>query len=183
MNNFQQQLAFGKIAESHIALWLRRARGWSVLPIYEKEIDEGKGPRLFTPDDEIVAPDMLAMRHDRIMWIEAKHKTVFSWYNIGQQWETGIDIRHYEEYRRVAQRYPWPVWILFLHRSPHTDLKDIQRWNAPPICPTGLFGGSIPYLSAHVNHRSAKWGRSGMVYWAYETLKLIATIEDVEAVL
>ena len=38
---FQQQpkYAFGKIAETYIAIWLRRERGFSILPIYEKEID------------------------------------------------------------------------------------------------------------------------------------------------
>ncbi len=181
MNNFQQQLAFGKVAETHIATWLRRVRGYDILPVYEQEMETGKGPRLFTIDDEIVAPDMLALRDEHIMWIEAKHKSVFSWHSITQRWVTGIDLRHYGDYQRIAQRYPWPVWILFLHRSSHTDQKDL-RWGAPPICPTGLFGGSLPYLSQRESHRSDKWGRSGMVYWAHETITRLATIEEVNTV-
>jgi len=44
----------------------------------EREIENGKGPRLFLPYDlpetELIAPDLLGMRKRQIHWIEAKSK-------------------------------------------------------------------------------------------------------------
>lgn len=77
MTAFAQTLEFGKIGESDIAYWLRD-RNNCVLPIYEKEIDEGKGPRLFSPNGEHIVPDMLVL--PEVEWIEAKHKSVFTWH-------------------------------------------------------------------------------------------------------
>jgi len=178
---FEQRLAFGQIAETYIALWLRRVRGYSILPIYEKEIDNGKGPRFFTPNNELVAPDMLVMKGDKMMWIEAKRKTVFSWYGIGGYWETGIDLHHYQQYQCIAANYPWPVWLLFLHESDQTDARDIHRWDAPATCPAGLYGGSLKHLQENESHRDSRWGRSGMVYWAHNKLTQLATLDEVKA--
>lgn len=181
MPTFNENLAFGKIAESQIALWLRRARGWAVLPVYEVEQQTGKGPRFFAPRDELIAPDMIAMRGDRVRWIEAKHKTVFSWWGKGKCFETGIDLHHYEHYQRIASEYPFEVWLLFLHVSDETDTRDIVRWDAPARCPVGLFGGTVPYLSRNESHRDDRHGPSGMVYWKHNTLRLIATLDEVQS--
>lgn len=176
MSTFEQKLAFGKIAESKIALWLRRARGWSILPVYEKEISEGKGPQFYTPGDAIVAPDMLAMKGARVLWIEAKHKSVFSYHRITRQWCTGIDARHYGEYQRVLASQAWDVWVLFLHTRDRSDRRPDEPWP----CPVGLFGQSLAYLVDHVHHTHANWA-NGMVYWAHEQLKPIATLDEVYA--
>lgn len=155
---FQEQLAVGKAGESLIAQWLI-GRGFSVLPVYEKIIDEGKGPQLYTASGGMIAPDLLALRNDEIMWIEAKHKTAFSWHRITNRWVTGIDLRHYEEYLKVLETTSIPVWLLFLHRGG-------QAKDSPANSPKGLFGNDLNILSEHENHRHANWGRSGMVYWA-----------------
>ena len=54
-SSFQENLHVGQIGESLIAAWLK-SRGNSVLPVYEVEIDTGKGPRVFSPSGQIVAP-------------------------------------------------------------------------------------------------------------------------------
>jgi len=41
--HFQQQLAFGQIAETEIAQWITRL-GDTILPIYDIEYATGKGP-------------------------------------------------------------------------------------------------------------------------------------------
>ncbi len=104
------------------------------------------------------------------MWVEAKHKTAFSWHRLTERWVTGIDLRHYEHYLRVAMKTPWPVWLLFLHEGG-------QAKDSPAESPAGLFGNELLFLSAHENHRSDKWGRSGMVYWAEASLKKLAGLE------
>lgn len=178
MTTFEQKLSIGQLGESQIAQWLIR-RGWAVLPVYEKEINSGKGPRLFTPEGQLVAFDMFAFHPGKLnaLWIEAKHKTVFSWYRIKERWVTGIDLRHYEDYLRVADMSPWPVWLLFLHTEAYGPRDE------PWPCPTGLFGQTLDVLREehNISHRSDKWGRSGMVYWAHDTLAQVATLSEVYA--
>jgi hypothetical protein len=168
---FDADLFFGKAAESAIAQWLR-GRGHTVLPVYEKIIDEKKGPQVFLPDGELVAPDLLTWKEGRACWIEAKHKTAFSFHRMTGRWVTGIDLRHYQDYCRVAQLAPWPVWLMFLH-------KGGQAKDSPAKSPAGLFGQEIGLLQKAENHRSANWGRSGMVYWAVDSLRLLAPLEEV----
>lgn len=179
---FEEQLAFGQMGESLIAQWLRR-RGYNILPAYEKEIDNGKGPRLFTASSEypqLVAPDLFVMGNGKFMWIEAKHKTRFSWYGKRKCWVTGIDLHHYEDYCRVADVTDLPVWLLFLHRDNHASLSDVNRWGAPRECPVGLFGEEVSFLRRPVNqsHTSGEYGSSGMIYWRHETLRHIAPVEN-----
>ncbi len=169
--SFEQALPFGAAAESNIALYLRR-RGFTVFPAYEKILDEMKGPQLFTPTRELIAPDLLCYRTPAVYWIEAKHKAAFSWHRLTSRWVTGVDAKHYADYLAVAEQSPWPVWLFFLHRGG-------QAKDSPPDSPAGLFGNELHYLSQHINHRHDNWGSSGMVYWALDHLRLIAPLADV----
>lgn len=172
-NQFGQRLAFGQIAEGQIEAWLRRVCRYQILPAYEGGRDN-KGPRLFGYDSVLITPDMLAIRGKDTRWIEAKHKTHFAWYRIGKAWTTGIDYHHYTQYVNVATVTPWPVWLLFLH----------SRDDSPDgFCPTGLFGGEITYLKANIDHVYQgvnNYGKGGMVYWRYQTLKQLATLKEVQ---
>jgi hypothetical protein len=175
--SFEQQLAFGKTAESKIALWLLK-RGNLVLPVYELSENAGKGPQLFTPDSELIAPDMLCFAEKGILWIEAKHKTGFSWYRNGKPQPyfcTGIDLRHYEHYIKVEKQSRLPVWLLFYHSG--GPAKD-----SPNNTPSGLFGNSLTYLKTHESHKSDKWGKHGMVYWSIYNLRKLATLEEMVVV-
>lgn len=169
--NFQEQLAIGQAGESAIAQWLRR-RGYTVLPVYEKIIDTGKGPHLFLPGESLIAPDLFVFRGSSAYWLEAKHKSAFSWYRIGQRWVTGIDLHHYSQYLRVNESTPWPVWLLFLHRGG-------QAKDSPANSPAGLFGNTLDVLAKNESHRSDRHGKSGMVYWAHSSLKYIASVDEV----
>lgn len=176
---FSEYLAQGRVAEGAIANWARSI-GHTIVPAYEIEIAQGKGPQVFTPDTELIAPDMLCVRGNEIRWFEAKSKSHFTWYRIKQQWETGIDLRHYEHYIKVREHFGWPVWVLFYHPDPTPWQSDLDN-GCPRQCPTGLFGNSIKQLQKCESHRSDRWGRSGMVYWAHHDLKRLAATEDVEA--
>lgn len=168
-NQFSRQLKVGQMGESAIALWLR-GRGWAVLPVYDVEIETGKGPRLFAPTGQLIAPDMLVYRANEVLWIEAKHKTAFSWHRISGQWVTGIDLRHYAHYCEIEDLSPWPVWLIFLHRGG-------QAKDSPPS-PSGLFGNRLCVLRKSENHRSEKYGRGGMVYWAMTALRQLGNVRE-----
>lgn len=177
MANFQQQLAHGQLGESIIAKWCM-SRGNSVLPVYEKEIDNGKGPRFFTDIGQFAAPDMFVM--PSMHWIEAKHKTVFTWHRKTQRWVTGIDLNHYADYQQVQEKSTRPVWLLFLHRENRPHQRDLDA-GCPIRCPVGLYGESLDFLTKNENHRHENWGRHGMVYWSAETLRLMATLDAIDA--
>lgn len=166
---FHRKLQFGKTGESLIAQWLRK-RGHTVLPVYEKIIDEGKGPQLFLPDGCLVAPDMLIYKGRNALWVEAKHKTAFTYHRITRRMVTGIDLNHYKDYLLVDDQSPWPVWLLFLQQGG-------QAKDSPPS-PAGLFGNTLDALRVCENHRHQNWGKSGMVYWAIENLRLLAPISE-----
>jgi len=166
MSKFDARLAEGKIGESIIAQWLK-SRGNHVLPVYEVEKGQYAGPAIYAADGRsFVAPDMLSFGSKSVTWIEAKHKDAFTWHRKTRRFTTGIDLHHYRQYLEVMRLTEWPVWLMFLHRS--GAAKD-----SPPG-PTGLFGNDLAYLAEHENHRSDRWGRSGMVYWAVDHLKKLA---------
>jgi len=165
VTSFNDQLEIGQTAEGEIAQWFK-SKEFTVLPIYEKVIDTGKGPQLFLPDTALIAPDMLIFKGEKTFWIEAKYKTAFSWHRITQKWVTGIDIKHYNDYLKVDNSTAWPVWIVFLHDGG-------QAKDSPLDSPRGLFGNSLSYLRINENHRHNNWGKSGMVYWAINKLKLL----------
>ena len=174
--SFTEQLANGKVAESAITKWLIK-RGHCVMPVYEISENQYKGPQLFTGGGGLIAPDILAIKNGTVLWIESKHKSAFSWYRVKQCFETGIDIRHYNDYLQIAESTLFPVWLLFLHRG--ESAKD-----SPPS-PSGLFGNDIAKLRDNESHRSDKWGPSGMVYWTTTDyggpLKKIAPLEDFDS--
>ncbi len=154
--SFEAALAIGRASESLIARWLIR-RGFAVQPVYEKVLEGRKGPQLFSSQGDFTAPDLLAFRHPHAYWIEAKHKTAFTFYRRTGKFETGIDIDHYLAYLRVREITGIPLWLFFLHSG--GTAKD------SPESPSGLFVGDIDIMKERESHRSARYGRSGMVYW------------------
>lgn len=169
---FSENLKTGKIAESEIANWLT-GRGFSVLPVYEKDQGDYKGPTLRTANSDIIAPDMLVFLKKKIIWIEAKHKSAFSWHRISRQWVTGIDLYHYKNYLKIAESIDIPIWLLFLHRN--GIAKDTHEGM---VSPTGLYGNELILLAHNENHRHNNHGKHGMVYWGINSLKRIADISE-----
>lgn len=181
--SFQQALSTGQLGESLIAQWLRN-KGYNVLPAYEKEIDNGKGPRLFTATGnertQLISPDLFVMGRGRFFWVEAKHKTRFSWYGVGRYFVTGVDLKHFHDYCRVADSTEIPVYLLFLHRETETWSTDVEKWGAPLECPVGLFGKDIDFLRNNRSHESPRYGTDGMIYWRpFIHLQRMAMLSDV----
>jgi hypothetical protein len=179
--DFASKLKMGLMGESDIAKYFNK-KGYNVLPVYEKQIDTGKGPTLFAYNgSQYIAPDMLVFKDrlysgDDALWIEAKTKTAFTWYRAKQVWNTGIDLRHFRDYVKVSRLSPFKVFLVFLH------LGGIAK-DTPPgmVSPTGLFTNSLKYLAKNYCHKSKNWGRSGMVYWEPGNhLVKIASLEEIE---
>lgn len=168
---FEAQLAFGQVAEGQIEAWLRQVRRFSILPVYEGGRDK-KGPRLFAPGRAFIAPDMLAIRGKDVRWIEAKHKTYFTWYRVGKVWTTGIDAYYFQQYLQLSTFTQIPVWILFLHSR--SDSKEGR-------CPTGLFGADVFHLRGCIDHESKAFGIGGMLFWKHDDLHLLASVSEVRA--
>jgi hypothetical protein len=175
---FAKKLKTGQLGESLIAKWLN-SKGWFVVPVYEIEINSGKGPRVFAPDNErIIAPDIFAVNplRSRVRFIECKHKTVFTWHRISQKWQTGIDLKHWADYLKLSDKTGVDTWLLFLHRQSTPSLIDIH-YGCPTASPVGLFGQSIKTLKdkGRKDDRYAK----GMIYWNHGHLQKLAHLEEV----
>jgi len=164
--SFEVQLKVGKTGESILAKWFIN-KGFNILPIYEKIVNEFKGPTLFTADKkELICPDMLVFKKEIYFWVEVKYKTAFTWHRNSKQWVTGIDIKHYEHYLELSKLTPkWPICIMFLQEDGKAKDTPIGL-----ISPNGLYGGELSFLSRHEHHRHGNWGKKGMVYWDSETL-------------
>jgi len=180
IKSFQQKLTEGQAGESLIARYLRR-RGWKILPVYEKELDTGKGPRIFLSDDcpegELIFPDLLGKKDSQVRFYEAKSKSTATFYRKKMRWQTGIDKNQYENYKRVQDSMGWPVWLLFLQ----FDGADNNAPAGAPPCPSGLFYCPLdqPYSDEGFYWRNGK--QYPMIYWAISDLRRIATLAEVFA--
>lgn len=175
--NFQQSLNRGLAVESVVARFLR-AQGFTIVPAYEKQQGSGKGPQVFTPEGELVAPDLQIMRDGKLMWVEVKDKSVFTWHRLSKRWMTGIDKRHHGDYCKIADIYQCHAYVFFFHQNPMPSASDLGH-GCPTQCPTGLFRVDLNVAPEHV---SDKWGSGGMVYWTTGTdgkLKRVASVESV----
>lgn len=183
---FEKTLAQGRIAEGQCGNWLRLAQGWTLLPAYEIEIPQGKGPRLFLRDRQLVVPDIFAMKHKGkkflFKWYESKNKSCFTWHYISKNWQDGIDLRHYLDYIQVQEETKIEVYLLFLHSCATPNPRDIAR-GSPSSAPTGLFGQTLRYLMEHEHHRDKYergWRSYPMVYWNACDLERLASVEEVQ---
>lgn len=89
---------------------------------------------------------------------------------------TGINHRHYCDYVRVQKETGLDVWLLFLHRNAETWPPDVQKWNAPGVCPTGLF---TCRLMAEASHIAPDAKGVQMIYWPLSGLRLIAPLDEI----
>jgi len=180
--DFAATLQRGLLGESLISRWLIR-RGCVVVPAYSVEVGTGKGPRVFAPQGPLVAPDLAVFKAGRVSWIEAKHKTAFSWRRShpGPRWETGIDLPHWLDYGRVAGATHTPLWLLFLHRDASPCSCDSRHVDGGARSPVGLFGISVGLASrrARIDKRPQPHARRGMAYWGVDDLTLLADIAEV----
>lgn len=191
--SFANRLLFGNFDEITIHRWILERGKCHILPVDPKRAGNGCGPRIKGHEQEIISPDILVVKNRdyrfyagnemQLCWIEVKGKQHFTWYRHTGEWQTGIDIRPYEEYRRVRDTFAWPLWILFLHHTRNPSLEDIKQ-GSPAECPAGLFSADLDWLVVHEDHRCEpqEWCPTGMVYWDFAALKHLATLDEIEVI-
>lgn len=157
MKTFEEKLERGLRDEWLLCQWLR-AKGYSIVPISKGAYDK-HGPRLYTPQTDIIVPDMIVLEKDNVFLAESKGKDVFTWYRKTSQWQTGIDIRFFEHYQKAKEVSQWPIKIFFVHRLELLEGKGLQT-EAPGPSPTGLFMAPLSVLETSVDH-----SHFGMHYW------------------
>jgi hypothetical protein len=173
--NFVQSLRIGKLGESQIANWLRAKHGLHILPAYEKQIGEYKGPTLYCAEgDTLILPDLLAFQGPKFIWFEAKNKSTFTWHRNTKNWQTGIDVRLYDQYLEVQKRTQIPVWLLFLQQA-NGDTVLGER------SPAGLYGQKLDILRTKEDHRGSFLDGTQMVFWNKAALLCLASLEEVAA--
>ena len=155
-------------------------RGHTVLPVYDVPLHTGKGPQLFTPGQNLVAPDNLVFLRSKgpsgapIVWAEVKSKDGFAWYRKTATWQTGIDARHFDHYVKVESVTRQPVWLLFVQRGNRTKDQPLDKHQ-----PAGVFVGKLSALAETFSHRHQIRGTE-MIFWPICALTLWASLEDVE---
>ena len=169
MTGFKKNLLRGRLTESAVIRWLM-ARGNSIVPINDIDSKEDfKGPRIFAPDADLIAPDILIYRSEKALWVEVKDKSTWTEYKKEGVLQTGIDLPCWEDYLRIAKESGIPVYLLFLQRSGG---------------PAGLYCGEVNGLKEKIHHTwhgQYRPGRkSGMVYWNIDALTKIADLEEID---
>jgi len=185
---FQQKLKVGAAGESVVSAWLQE-QGYFVQPAYEKiGIGTFKGPRTFGPDREYVSPDLFCLIKQEGtahgMYAEVKAKRHFTYYGKKDRFETGIDVRLFDDYLEISKQVALPVYLLFLHWTNDARPMDVMKWGAPPFVPGGLYWGDVQSLN--ITKRTGDMVQRGairpMYYWGREELTYADNVEAIEKI-
>ena len=174
--SFKDSLRNGFIGESIITKWLN-TNGYDVLPAYEIGESIGKGPRLFTATQgQLITPDLLVFKDgDVCCWVEAKTKSAFTWHRKTKSFQTGIDLKYWNDYLKVREQIKFNLNLFFLHKEGNAA-KDTPSGEKSP---SGLYFGEINDLRETIDHEHPNCGSSGMVYWQEKDLTKLCDYEDV----
>lgn len=172
-DQFQASLAKARKIERAVAAWLM-SKGARILPVYDYSgLGEGKAPKLqaFSASDSLVTPDLLVARRGCMSWCEVKWKTSAFHFRKTNEFETGIDLRLWNQYQRVKKITGCRVFLVFVHEAEDTVTCD-----------------EIGLLDSLPNKRVSSWGRPSedtnrshppMVNWPLRVLHPLATYRQV----
>ena len=101
----------GSAGERLVAALLQ-SRGWFILPAYDYSGEGGNtAPRLQGELAGYVAPDILAARNGKCIWVEVKTKEHADYTRVTDRMEHGFSLRHLEAYRGIQEITGIPVWL------------------------------------------------------------------------
>jgi hypothetical protein len=118
-SDFDAKLAHARTIEIAVATWLK-ARGARILPVYDYSgLGSNKAPKLeaFSACDSLVTPDLLVARRGSISWCEVKWKARANHFRQNNEFETGIDLRLWRQYRHVRHETGARVFLVFAHEA------------------------------------------------------------------
>lgn len=146
--SFEDALAHARTFERAMGRLLQ-SRGWWLLNACDYAGGE-KAPSLARSDEALITPDLLSWRGAESRWVEVKWKQRADQFRNGPWLVTGINRRHWNQYRKVQAETKTPVWLVFVHE----DEGEIR-------------GATIDDLSRRPmwSHESPKMG--GMVFFRY----------------
>lgn len=141
--NDKQTTRKGKVGEDIVRKYLEN-KGWI---IYEPKTD---GPHAF---------DKVAIKDKKWMTLlEVKTKARRNYYN-----DTGIDIRHYEEYKEISEKYNMPIFLFFVDEM-------LGK----------VYGNKLSYLEEEIKTEDGlnyPLKQKGIVYFPLERMKPIAILD------
>lgn len=167
MSNRSHDFAFqrerSKVFEVAFSNWLRRTRGYFVLPTYDFSGSNGdKAPRLMGAHEHLVIPDLLATHPDKgNSWYEVKLKENADLYRKTNTLVTGCALRHYRDYQRVKALTKAPVYLVFIHEKENTVVT-----------------GEIDTLPYSHTYDGDKMDRGGTIFFSFERLKRVMTMGE-----
>jgi hypothetical protein len=126
--SFEENLEYGKKGESIVGELLVR-EGNTVIPCATLPAEEYKGPRVFTPEGEMISPDFISIANGHAIWVEVKAKKHSSYHRISGTWNTKIEAKVLRTYTRVADITGCPLDIYFLHAESYDP--ESGRYDAP----------------------------------------------------
>ena len=98
--------AFGKVAEERIGRILVE-QGYAIIPTNKG--DDG-WPHLNDSLEDLTLPDILAIKNKVLRWVEVKRKDAVP-STVKGTTDFGIELRHYEDYKKVQEITGIPVWL------------------------------------------------------------------------
>jgi len=123
--------------------------------------EKTRAPMHIGTNGAIVTPDIDFRGHGISASVEVKRKTSTVIYRKTGEEVTGIDARPYAHYRRFEKESGCTVWLFLLH----DNYREVAY---API--RGYLAGDIAY---HVDSKTARYGKGGMVYWPYRVFRKV----------
>lgn len=157
--SFEESLRFGQEGEHEVARVLLQKAGVTLMPLYQ--FDTTHAPFLLTFDfKKITCPDLLYFKQGKAYMVEVKTKNQWVRF-LHKTLETGLDLRLWQEYRKIQQESNIPVYVFFNHKqeSPlgiyfcHID-TDYRLWDGLSQTGKRIQGEMVlyPYDSLHALH-------------------------------
>lgn len=105
--NFKELLAFGVEGEHEIGQYLL-SRGVTIMPLYQFEPLEA--PVILKGAEKITMPDLICFKDD-CFFVEVKTKN--QWVVYGDRRETGLNLKHYNHYKKIKDYTGKQVFVFF----------------------------------------------------------------------
>lgn len=151
--NYEDNYKKGTLAEIYVSNWLQQ-KDYHVLHVSRIVPDGvGKGTRIYSKvRRETIAPDLFVFTKERSIWVEVKWRDNFTWNFGGQDWTLSMSHNNFLHYQHIQENTQHKVWVFFLVRYYGTTPEEVTRFNISPSAPTGLYGGTVPYLVKNIHH-------------------------------